>query len=55
MTRYLVEDLTEKDVMEIERGPVANASLTRWRSDGSGLQSVCYNDCSHLTDIGAPP
>jgi broad specificity phosphatase PhoE len=54
MTRYLVEDLTEKDVMEIEREPVANASLTRWRSDGSGLQSVCYNDCTHLTDLGAP-
>ncbi|NKZ06316.1 histidine phosphatase family protein [Actinomadura latina] len=49
MTRYLVEDLTEKDVMDIERVPVANASLTRWRSDGSGLQAVCYNDCSHFT------
>jgi broad specificity phosphatase PhoE len=54
MTRYLVEGLTEKDVMKIEREPVANASLTRWRSDGSDLQAVCYNDCSHLTDLGAP-
>ena len=54
MTRYLVEDLTEKDVMEVERVPVANASVTRWRSDGSGLQAVCYNDCSHLADVGAP-
>ncbi|GAA1855731.1 histidine phosphatase family protein [Actinomadura bangladeshensis] len=54
MTRYLVEDLTEKDVMEIEREPVANASVTRWRSDGSELRAVCYNDCSHLADVGAP-
>ncbi|WP_067802772.1 histidine phosphatase family protein [Actinomadura formosensis] len=54
MTRYLVEDLTERDIMEIEKVPVANASLTRWRDDGSGLQAVCYNDCSHLTDAGAP-
>ncbi|MFA1550909.1 histidine phosphatase family protein [Actinomadura chokoriensis] len=54
MTRYLVENLTERDIMEIEREPVANASLTRWRSDGSELQAVCYNDCSHLSDIGAP-
>ncbi|MER7544056.1 histidine phosphatase family protein [Actinomadura sp.] len=54
MTRYLVEDLTEKDIMEIERQPIANASLTRWRGDGSELQAVCYNDASHLSGIGAP-
>lgn len=54
MTRYLVEDLTERDIMEIEKVPVANASLTRWRDNGSGLQAICYNDCSHLTDAGAP-
>ena len=54
MTRYLVEDLTEKEVMEIEREPVANASVTRWRGDGSGLRAVCYNDCAHLADAGAP-
>ena len=53
MTRYLVEELTEQEVMEIEKEPIGNASVTRWRHDGSGLQAVCYNDCAHLAD--APP
>jgi broad specificity phosphatase PhoE len=52
MTRYLVEELTEKQVMEIEKEPIANASVTRWRHDGSGLAAVCYNDCAHLTGVG---
>jgi hypothetical protein len=54
MTRYLVEDLSEREVLEVEKEPIANASVTRWRHDGGGLRAVCYNDCSHLTDIGAP-
>ncbi|MEU8802259.1 histidine phosphatase family protein [Spirillospora sp. NPDC048819] len=52
MTRYLVEDLTEKEVMEIEKETVGNASITRWRQDGSGLQAVRYNDCTHLINAG---
>lgn len=52
MTRYLVEDLTEKEVMEIEKETVANASITRWRRDGPGLQAVRYNDCTHLINAG---
>ncbi|QKW37265.1 histidine phosphatase family protein [Actinomadura sp. NAK00032] len=55
MTRYLVEELTEAEIMRIEKEPVANASVTRWRGDGSGLQAVCYNDCAHLAGLGAPP
>ncbi|MFG2091112.1 histidine phosphatase family protein [Spirillospora sp. NPDC048824] len=52
MTRYLVEDLTEEEVMEIEKETVGNASITRWRQDGSGLQAVRYNDCAHLVNAG---
>ncbi|WP_243717301.1 histidine phosphatase family protein [Actinomadura darangshiensis] len=52
MTRYLVEELTEREVMEIEKEPIANASVTRWRHDGSGLAADCYNDCGHLTAAG---
>lgn len=55
MTRYLVEDLSEREVLEIEREPIANASLSRWRRDGSGLQAVCYNDCAHLVNAGVAP
>lgn len=54
MTRYLVEELTEKEVMAIEKEPVANASVTRWRHDGTGLAAVCYNDCAHLAGTGTP-
>lgn len=54
MTRYLVEELTEREVMEIEKEPVANASVTRWRHNGTGLAAVCYNDCAHLAGTGTP-
>ncbi|WP_433472764.1 histidine phosphatase family protein [Spirillospora sp. CA-142024] len=54
MTRYLVEELTEREVMEIEKEPIGNASVTRWRHDGSGLAPVCYNDCAHLAGVVRP-
>ncbi|MEU8122351.1 histidine phosphatase family protein [Spirillospora sp. NPDC049024] len=55
MTRYLVEELTEQEIMEIEKEPIANASVTRWRHDGSGLAPVCYNDRAHLAAAPVPP
>lgn len=54
MTRYLVENLSEREVLDIEKEPVANASLSRWRHDGGGLRAVSYNDCTHLTTAGFP-
>ena len=55
MTRYLVEDLTERDIMELdEKDPVGNASVTRWRQEGANLQAVCYNDTAHLVNAGVP-
>ncbi|WP_067457449.1 histidine phosphatase family protein [Actinomadura macra] len=53
MTRYLVEELTEREVLDIERAPVGNTSLSRWHDDGGGLRAVCYNDSSHLTSAGS--
>jgi len=50
MTRYLVERLSEKEIMAIEKAPVANASLTRWSNDGARLRPVTYNDRAHLLD-----
>lgn len=48
MTRYLVEELSEREVLAIEKEPVANASLSRWRGDGRTMRAVTYNDRSHL-------
>ncbi|WP_026404660.1 histidine phosphatase family protein [Actinomadura rifamycini] len=54
VTRYLVEELTEQEIMQIEKEPVGNCSLSRWRDDAGGLRPVCYNDTAHLTGPGAP-
>ncbi|MFB4314334.1 histidine phosphatase family protein [Actinomadura sp. 21ATH] len=53
VTRYLVEDLSEREVLEIEKTPIANCSVSRWRQDGGRLAAVTYNDCAHLTGAGA--
>ncbi|MDX6744955.1 histidine phosphatase family protein [Actinocorallia sp. A-T 12471] len=42
--RYIIEGLTEAEVMEIEKETVANASVSHWR-DG---EPVVYNDASFL-------
>ncbi|TMQ97940.1 histidine phosphatase family protein [Actinomadura soli] len=55
MTRYLVEGLSEREILEIEKTPIANASVTRWRQDGSGLRAVTYNDRAHLINAGVSP
>jgi broad specificity phosphatase PhoE len=55
MTRYLVENLSEHEVMEVEKTPVANCSVSRWRQDGDHMRSVTYNDCTHLTGAGVAP
>ncbi|WP_192763230.1 histidine phosphatase family protein [Actinomadura algeriensis] len=53
VTRYLVEELTEQEIMQIEKEPIGNCSLTRWQGDGGGaLRPVCYNDSTHLTAPG---
>ncbi|MFV2173241.1 histidine phosphatase family protein [Actinomadura sp. LOL_016] len=54
VTRYLVEELSEQEIMEIEKEPIGNCSLTRWHGDGGPLRAVCYNDSTHLTGLGAP-
>ncbi|TDC60938.1 histidine phosphatase family protein [Actinomadura sp. GC306] len=48
VTRYLVEELTEQEIMKIQEESIGNASVTRWRRNGSGLQAVAYNDSAHL-------
>ncbi|RFU37750.1 histidine phosphatase family protein [Actinomadura logoneensis] len=52
-TRYLVEGLTEQEVLEIEKHPIANTSMTRWRGGGDRLTPVVYNDIAHLSEMPA--
>ncbi|MFI6516791.1 histidine phosphatase family protein [Spirillospora sp. NPDC050679] len=54
VTRYLVERLTEHEILEIEKTPVANCSLSRWRQDGGRLRPVVYNDSGHLAEPAGP-
>ncbi|GLZ10783.1 phosphoglycerate mutase [Actinomadura sp. NBRC 104425] len=50
MTRYIVEELSEQEIMEIEKDPIGNCSVTRWRRDGGALRPTAFNDCAHLLD-----
>jgi broad specificity phosphatase PhoE len=52
MTRYLVEGLSEHEIMQIEKTRVANCSVSRWRLEEGRLRPVTYNDVSHLSGVG---
>ncbi|TNY37075.1 histidine phosphatase family protein [Thermomonospora catenispora] len=55
LTRYIIERLTESQVLEIESQPVANCSFSRWiRRDGR-LRPAEYNDTAHLAEPTAAP
>ncbi|MGI8332366.1 histidine phosphatase family protein [Actinomadura scrupuli] len=53
LTRYILENLTEADIMEIEKTPVANCSVTWWVSRGGSPHPVCYNDLASPNGRGA--
>lgn len=44
LVRYIMERLTEKQILEIEKLPVANCSVSRW-IDG---EQIMFNEVSHL-------
>jgi broad specificity phosphatase PhoE len=46
LTRYILENLSEADILEIEKTPVANCSVTWWTTRGGAPHPVCYNDFS---------
>ncbi|MEV4411227.1 histidine phosphatase family protein [Catellatospora sp. NPDC049609] len=50
LVRYLVEDVTEQELMELSRRQViANASVSVWAADGDGrLAPQTFNDVGHL-------
>lgn len=48
LTRYIVERLTEHEVLEIERTLVSNGSLTTWAREDGELRLVAFNSTDHL-------
>ena len=54
LTRYVVERLTEQEVLEIERTLVPNASLTLWARKDGELRLVASNSTDHLDAADLP-
>lgn len=57
LLRYLVEGLTEEELMALTRRQViANCSVTGWSADAAGrLVPQMFNDIAHLRQQGARP
>ncbi len=56
LLRYLIEELTEQQLMEIARdGTIANCSVTTWKRTGDTLKLVDFAKVHHLRREGAEP
>jgi broad specificity phosphatase PhoE len=57
LLRYLIEDLSEQQLMELAHdGTIANCSVTTWSRNGSGdLEIVDFAKVHHLRREGAEP
>jgi broad specificity phosphatase PhoE len=53
LVRYILEELSEQELLEIEKDVVRNCSVTRWRFKGGIPQLIAYNDTSHLAAVDA--
>jgi probable phosphoglycerate mutase len=55
LSRYVLEHLTEKDVLAIDRlGDVANGSITSYRQHDGNLELERFNEIGHLAEHAAP-
>ena len=55
LVRYLLEDLDEAGVMEVDRaGDVRNCGVTTYVRDGERMRLVEYDDVSHLREEHEP-
>ncbi|MCW2725571.1 MAG: histidine phosphatase family protein [Frankiales bacterium] len=55
LSRYVLEHLTEKDVLAIDRlGDVANGSITSYRQHDGHLELERFNEIGHLAEHAAP-
>ncbi|MCO6006088.1 histidine phosphatase family protein [Actinoallomurus purpureus] len=55
LTRYIIERLSEEELLDVERTLVANGSLTIWARENGGLRLVTFNDTDHLKDADLAP
>jgi len=53
--RYIVEQLTEQQLLEIERTLVPNASLAIWSRREGEMRLVTFNSTDHLQDGAGLP
>jgi broad specificity phosphatase PhoE len=55
LARYVLEDLTEQEVLEVDRTErLANTAVTRYEADGGSWRLLAYNDAGHLDDSAVP-
>ena len=52
LLRYLIEELTEGDLLGFAAARLHNASLTSWTREGDRLRLATYNDVDHLAEAG---
>jgi 2,3-bisphosphoglycerate-dependent phosphoglycerate mutase len=52
LLRYLIEELTEEDLLGFAAARLHNASLTSWVRDGGRLRLATFNDVGHLAQAG---
>lgn len=53
--RYVLENLTEQELLEIDRTePLPNCSMTRYREDGGRLQLEAFADTQAVDEAPAP-
>ena len=54
LARYVIEHLTEKDVLDEERTLVPNGSITTWAREDGELRLVTFNATDHLRAADLP-
>jgi hypothetical protein len=52
LVRYILENLSEAEILEIEKTPLANCSVTSWINRGGTPHLLCYNDIAHQDERG---
>ncbi len=55
LLRYLVEELTEDDLLPLAAARLRNTSLTSWAREGGRLRLATFDDVTHLTRAGVRP
>lgn len=54
LARYVIERLSEREMLEVERTLVANASVTVWSRTNGALTLETFNNVDHLNHLRVP-